>query len=165
MTSLPHDRPQFVEQLLSEILTWIEREHAARGVALVGSYARGAAHQDSDVDVIVLVDDPESFLNERWLDEIDWRRVGASPVDTRFVQYGVLWSSHVQLDDGLEVEFGFAPLSWADARPLDPGTRQVISDGCRILYDPDGSLGAACAEISNGSRPDGRKARDGRSAQ
>jgi hypothetical protein len=151
MTPLPDNRSQFVERVLCEILTWVEREHAVRGLALAGSYARGAACKDSDIDVVVLVEDPESFLNERWLDEIDWRRVGASPVETRFVRYGLVWSNHVQLEDGLEVEFGFAPLSWA-ARPLDIGTRQVISGGCRILYDPDGLLGGACAEISNGSR-------------
>jgi uncharacterized protein len=151
MTSPPDDRPQLIERTLSEILIWIEREEAARGLALVGSYARGTAHPDSDVDVLILIDAPESFVRQRWLDEINWRRVGASPVARYVVHYGVVWSSHVQLDKGLEVEFSFAPLSWAAARPLDSGTRQAISGGCHILYDPDGLFGAACAEISSGS--------------
>jgi nucleotidyltransferase-like protein len=151
MTSPPDNRSQFVERALSEILAWVEREEAVRGLALVGSYARGAAHQDSDVDVLILVEDPESFVSQRWLDEIDWRRLGASPSAPHVAQYGIVWSSHVQLDNGVEVEFGFAPLSWAGARPLESGTRQVISDGCRILYDPDSLLGAACAEMSKGS--------------
>ena len=151
MTSQPDNRSQFVERMLSELLTWVERERAARGLALVGSYARGAARQDSDVDLVVLVENPAPFLEGSWLDETDWRRVGASPVETRFVQYGVVWSNHVQLENGLEVEFGFVPLSWAGARPLDLGTRRVISEGCRILYDPDSLLGTACAEMSNAS--------------
>jgi hypothetical protein len=58
-----------------------------------------------------LVESPESFLTASWLDEIDWSRLGAGPVASRFVQYGVVWSNHVRLDSGLDVEFGFAPLS------------------------------------------------------
>jgi uncharacterized protein len=150
MRSPPDNRSQFVERALSEILSWVEREQAARGLALVGSYARGAARPDSDVDVLILVEDAASFVSQRWLDEIDWRSLEASPVATRVAQYGVVWSRHVQLDNGLEIELGFAPISWAGDRPIDSGTRQVISGGCRILYDPDGLLGAACAEISNG---------------
>jgi hypothetical protein len=134
-------------------------------LALVGSYARDAARQNSDVDVLILVEDLKLFLVQGWFDEIDWPSLGALPVDTRFVQYGVIWSNHVRLDNGLEVEFSFAALSWAAARPLDLGARQVISDGCRILYDPEGLLGAACAEISNGSEQEDREAIDSRSAE
>jgi uncharacterized protein len=164
MTPPPDERLEFVELMLSELRTWAERERPARGAALVGSYASGAAHRDSDVDVVILVDDPEAFVRERWLGGIDWRRLGASPVAAHLAQYGDVWSNHVRLDNSLEVEFGFAPLSWAGGRPLDSGARQVISDGCRILYDPDGLLGAACAKISNGSRQERRSARDSRSA-
>ena len=151
MASPLDNRSQLVQRALSEILIWVEREQAARGLALVGSYARGAAHPDSDIDVLILVRDPESFVSQTWLDEINWRRLRASPVAIHVAQYGVVWSSHVQLDNGFEVEFAFASLSWASDRPLDAGTRQAISDGCRVLYDPDGLLGGACAEISNGS--------------
>jgi uncharacterized protein len=143
-------RLEFVERLLLTVVAWVERKQAACGLALVGSYARGAARPDSDVDLVALVDDPKSFVNERWLNDIDWRRVRASPTASRFAQYGVVWSDHVRLNNGLEIEFGFAPLSWAGARPLDSGTRQIISDACRILYDPEGLLGAACTEIYNG---------------
>jgi hypothetical protein len=146
MTSPSDNRSQFVELALSEILRWVGRSQAVRGLALVGSYARGAAHRDSDVDLLILVEDPESFVSQRWLDEINWRGLGASAAAAHVVRYGGVWSSHVRLDNGLEVEFCFAPLSWAAARPLDSGTRQVVSDGCCILYDPDGLLGALAAK-------------------
>jgi hypothetical protein len=152
VTSPPADRLELVERLLSAIRAWIELGHAVRGLALVGSYARGMARPDSDIDVLLLVENPAAFPAGGWLDEIDWPRIGASPADSRLIQYGVVWSNHVRLDNSLEVELSFAPLSWAAARPLDLGTRQVISDGCRILYDPDGLLGAACAIIANGSK-------------
>ena len=78
-----------------------------------------------------------------WLDAIDWKSTGVGPTTRRDALYGALWSRHVRVDDGLEVEFGFAPLSWATRDPPDPGTARVISGGCRVLYDPDAMLAAA----------------------
>src|ERR1700737_3160444 len=54
--------------------------------------------------------------------------------------YGAVWSRRVWLSSGVEVEISFAPVAWASIAPLDAGTRWVISDGCRILHDPAGSL-------------------------
>jgi hypothetical protein len=73
-----------------------------------------------------------------WLDAINWKGIGACPMKWNDEDYGALWSRRLWLDQiGGEIEFGFAPLSWANVNPIDPGTRQVISDGCRVLYDPD----------------------------
>ena len=58
---------------------------------------------------------------------------------------GELWSRRVWLEKNHgEIEFGFASLSWADVNPLDPGTRSVIADGCRILHDPGKILSRLC---------------------
>jgi hypothetical protein len=46
----------------------------------------------------------------------------------RDVAYGAVWSRHVALSDGSEVEFSFAAPSWANTSPVDPGTRRVIND-------------------------------------
>lgn len=50
--------------------------------------------------------------------------------------YGVIWSCHVYLKDKTEVEFSFGAPSWASTQPTDEGTFKVITDGCRVLYDP-----------------------------
>jgi hypothetical protein len=48
------------------------------------------------------------------------------------------------------VELGFAPSSWATV-PLDPGTRRVLADGHRVIYDT-GLLAAADLSIIRNAR-------------
>lgn len=48
--------------------------------------------------------------------------------------YGLLTSIRVWYADGREVEYGLTDEKWA-AWPLDEGTRRVISDGMRILFE------------------------------
>lgn len=52
-------------------------------------------------------------------------------------EYGAVWCRRAWFKPQYEVEFAFASLSWADVSPVDQGTERVVSDGCRILYDPD----------------------------
>jgi uncharacterized protein len=125
------------EAIIAAILAWAVAQNTIRAIALVGSRARGTATPDSDIDLILLVVDPESFrVDQSWSDAIN----GLRQTTSRDAQYGDLWSRHVRLDDGIEVEFGFASLSWASRSPLNTGAKQVISNGCRVLYDPDALL-------------------------
>jgi hypothetical protein len=130
-----------VETILAKVVRWASHRGAVCAVALVGSWARGAARDDSDVDLVLLGPDPLWFRqHDQWLNEIDWHSVGSTVATWRDADYGILWSRHLQLADGTEIEFGFAPLAWASVDPIDPGTFQVVSHGCRILYDPQGLL-------------------------
>ena len=49
-----------------------------------------------------------------------------------------MWCRRIWLEPSFELEVAFAPLSWAEVWPIDKGTERVVSDGCRVLYDPDG---------------------------
>jgi len=122
-------RPENVEQFLDDFSTWAHDQPDIQAVGLVGSYARNAAAETSDVDLVILVQDPERFLQDRaWI-----RRFG----DIRRQQledYGRLTSIRVWYVDGREIEYGITGLDWA-ALPLDEGTRQVISHGMRILFE------------------------------
>ncbi len=130
-----------VESIVDQVAHWAAKRCDISAVALVGSWARGAARVDSDIDFVLLTAHPLRFRHDdRWLNEIDWRRFGSTVATWRDADYGIVWSRHLQLADGTEIEFGFGPLSWASVDPIDPGTFQVISDGCRILYDPQGLL-------------------------
>jgi hypothetical protein len=82
-----------------------------------------------------------------WIDEIDWPAAGEHPAQWADEDYGKVWSRRIWLSSGLEVEMSFAPLGWAVVSPLDTGTRRVISDGCRILHDPDGFLERLCVAV------------------
>ena len=141
----------FLSVLLEAIVEWAEKR-SLFGVALVGSHARGQAGPDSDIDLTILVGDPEPFRADlAWLAEIDWDRAHVRPMAHRDMSYGVVWSRHVELEGGPEVEFSFAAASWAQTEPVDPGTRQVVRNGYRVLYDPHGILAALHAAIENGN--------------
>ena len=130
-----------VRAILAEIVRWAAERGDVQALALVGSWARGAAGPDSDIDLVILTPDPLRFRHDHgWLAEINWRSLGASPAYWREADYGPLWSRHVYLADSTEIEFGFAPPLWASIAPVDPGTQQVIRAGCRILFDPQGLL-------------------------
>jgi hypothetical protein len=143
---------QHAEYLMQAIVGWARAWPTIQAVAVVGSHARGAARADSDIDLVLLATDPHAFrADTAWLDAIDWTTVGARPAKWQDEDYGLLWSRRLRLDESRgEVEFGFAPPSWADVDALDPGTCCVIADGCRILYDPRELLSRLCAAVSSG---------------
>jgi predicted nucleotidyltransferase len=151
-------RQDEVDRLLERAAAWSRSRGDVRATALVGSWARGAATATSDVDIVVLVDDPAAYLD----DEQTWVAALAAedaPVVRRQAWGPLLTERRLRLASGLEVEVGFATPAWAATGPVDPGTARVVADGCRILHDPDGLLTAAQAELARtdgergGSRP------------
>jgi predicted nucleotidyltransferase len=137
----------FSDQVTKAVLAWALGQDAVRGLALVGSYARGTARADSDIDLMLLVRDPSAFrADSTWLGSIAWDAI-ALPARWQDEEYGAAWSRRVWLNPAGEVEFTFAMPSWAATAPIDPGTRRVISDGCKILHDPDGALSRLCIAV------------------
>ena len=62
----------------------------------------------ADIDLILLVTNPVSFRQDKkWLDEIQWTVFNAVVDNWKDKDYGVIWSSHVYLDNEIEVELGF----------------------------------------------------------
>ena len=143
-----HDRLR-IEQIIRTFLAWGIVQPKIRAVALVGSRARGAAHQDSDIDLVMLVTDPQGFrADTTWLEQIDWHALDSRPQKWQDEDYGLAWSRRVWLEaDCVQVELTFVRLSWADVDPPDAGTCRVISGGCGILHDPDGLLVRLCEGI------------------
>ena len=154
-----HDRLR-IEHIIRTVLAWATAQPKIRAVALVGSHSRGAARPDSDIDLVLLVTDPQGFrADPAWIKQIDWQALDSHPQKWQDEDYGIAWSRRIWLAaDSLQVELTFAPLSWANVDPPDAGTRRVISGGCRILHDPDGLLVRPCEgigrEIEHAYRPD-----------
>lgn len=120
---------------------WFQSRIDVSGIALVGSYARGAARSDSDIDLVILCAAPRAYrTDEGWPSELPWGRLGLSVSSFRDHDYGKLWSRHVLLSSGVKVEYGFASEEWACINPVDAGTYQVMNARHRILYDRDGKL-------------------------
>ncbi len=121
-------------RFLDDLTAWVTSRPDVLGLALVGSHARGAAHPDSDVDLVMLCQNPAALANSK-----DWVAQFGEVREVLPEQYGIVPALRVFYEGGLEVEYGLNPLVWVDI-PLDAGTRRVISDGMRILYDPAGLL-------------------------
>lgn len=77
-------------------------------------------------------------------------QVRLGPQPARIEAWGPLTERRLLLEDGLEVEVGIAEPAWAATDPVDPGTRRVVTDGLRILHDPDGRLAALAIAASAG---------------
>jgi uncharacterized protein len=137
-----------ISDVLSAVVEWVKARKEIRGVAFVGSHARNEAHDGSDLDLVLLTEDPNYFRDDAWLTAIDWPGTGARPTKWVDEEYGVVWCRRIWLDPEFEIEAGFAPLSWADVSHVDKGTERVVSDGFRILYDPDELLSRLASAVA-----------------
>ena len=126
--------------LFDHVTKWVKGKADILGVALVGSYARNQARPDSDVDLILIADTPEVYIDHpEWIEEF-------GKVRSRSVEdWGLVTSLRVFYEGGLEVEYGLTSPEWGKA-PIDEGTRRVILDGIQILLDKNGLLARALSE-------------------
>lgn len=128
---------QQVESTVQRITQWAVSHPLILAAALVGSQAHGTAHAQSDIDLIFLTERPLLFRTSTdWLHEIDWGGCRIESWEDK--DYGAVWSRHVRLSSSIcctAVELSFGQMSWASIDPLDPGTRQVVCDGCCVFHD------------------------------
>lgn len=53
------------EQVIERIVDKLAREYRPERVVLFGSYAYGSPNEDSDIDLLIIKDTPEAFI-DRW---------------------------------------------------------------------------------------------------
>jgi predicted nucleotidyltransferase len=134
--SCPQRAKVEVASFLEAFGRWASARPDIEGVALVGSHARNAAGEGSDVDLIILTKDvAKYFQNQSWT--LQFGEVEGCKVES----WGRVESLRTFYKDRMEVEYSFSPPDWAGA-PVDAGTRKVVSDGMKIIYDPRGILRA-----------------------
>jgi predicted nucleotidyltransferase len=120
-----------VETFLRHVVDWAKRQPVVASVALVGSHARGSASSSSDVDLILRVDKPETFIQN-----LAWSATFGNVIRSQLEDWGRVQSVRVWYSDGLEVEYGFTDLEWGKD-PEDHATQRVIRNGYRGLYMRD----------------------------
>jgi predicted nucleotidyltransferase len=120
---------EHIRDFLDKFVTWAARQPDIQGVALVGSYARGEAKDDSDIDLVILTELPQKYLAE-----VQWPKRFGIVEKRESEDYGRLISLRIWYQDGREVEFGITMPDWA-ATPLDEGSRVVISGGMTVLFE------------------------------
>jgi predicted nucleotidyltransferase len=130
-----------IQSLLDEISGWAEGRPDILGLALVGSYARGAARPDSDLDLVLLAAAPQALIEQP-----EWTAAYGQVASRQVEDWGLVTSLRVHYQDGLEVEYGLTGPEWATP-PIDAGTARVMRDGMRILSDKMGLLEKALREV------------------
>lgn len=113
---------------LQRVREWAKGESQIRAITLVGSHARGNASASSDIDIILLVEDPERFIQDQ-----AWAATFGTVIRSRVEDWGRVQSLRVWYDDGAEVEFGVTDPDWG-ADPDDHATRGVIEAGHQVVY-------------------------------
>jgi predicted nucleotidyltransferase len=116
---------------------WAEAQPDIFAAALVGSHARGQGRPDSDIDIILLVGNPQKFIADG-----GWPELFGAVARRQVEDYGRVISIRVWYGDGREVEYGITTPDWT-APPLDEGARKVIRDGMRILFERGEALSRA----------------------
>lgn len=139
--------PAEASALIRAVATWVEARPDLKALAVAGSRARGAERPDSDLDLLILADEPGRYrASHAWLPEMPL----APPFQLashRGAAYGAVWSYHVLLVPSAELELAFAAAEWASNNPIDAGTRRVVEDGFKIIVDKDGLLQRLVAAI------------------
>jgi predicted nucleotidyltransferase len=132
-----------VEDLIERVTRWADDRDDVAGLLLVGSRARGTARPGSDIDLVLITNELDGYADGRWADELNLGDlIGArswGPITERRFRTGI----------GLEVELNIGSADWASVDPVDSGTRRVVTDGARILLDPEGML----ADLLRACRP------------
>ena len=118
-----------IRDFLDAFVSWASDQPDVQAIALVGSYARGAARADSDIDLVILTDQPGIYL-----DNPEWAERFGSVEKHQTEDCGKLISIRVWYQNGLEVEYGIAVPDWV-ATPLDAGTQEVILGGMIVLFE------------------------------
>jgi hypothetical protein len=124
-------------EFITNFTSWATTRSDILGVVLVGSYARGTATAESDVDLGIMATEPAVLLSDR-----SWTKLFGTVSRDQIEHYGKVTSIRVWYDNGLEVEYGITDRSWAEL-PLDPGTAEVMRGGFKVLFDPRGLLARA----------------------
>jgi hypothetical protein len=125
--------------ILADVRRWARSRPDVRGVALVGSYASGKQRPDSDIDLVIIADNPETYRNGDWAGAAaGGRRVAGTREET----FGDGWSLFVRLAEGPEIEFTFAGPAWANTAPPREEVRRIVQEGFMVLHDPLGELDA-----------------------
>lgn len=92
---------EHIRSFLNAFVAWASAHGDVQAITLVGSYARGEARDDSDIDLVILTDQPQTYLEDlKWID-----RFGT--VENRQIEdYGKLTSIRTFYQNGYEVEYG-----------------------------------------------------------
>lgn len=120
-----------ISVFLNNVEQWVNQNDDIKSLILVGSYARGEAREDSDVDLVIITTNPDVYINNYFIDNF------GKVKESKKEDWGRVTSIRAfYADNGLEVEFGITTPIWIE-KPLDEGTFRVLSDGYKVIVDKE----------------------------
>lgn len=120
-----------VNLLLENFKEWTQQQNHIKGVAVVGSFARGDFHSNSDVDLTIISTDKD-FTLENIKNDFSFGNIESSTLE----EWGILTSLRIFYDNGLEVEYGVVTDQWVKEQ-LDEGTKNVVKNGFEVLTEKE----------------------------
>ena len=133
-TSITPERAAEIDNVIERVTRWAADRDDVLGLLLVGSCARNAARPDSDIDLVLLTGEITCYADNAWANELNLGTL------IRVQSWGPVTERRFLTSTGVEVEINIGSPDWANAAPVDPGTRRVVTDGARILHDPEDTL-------------------------
>jgi aminoglycoside 6-adenylyltransferase len=142
----------------AEIADWARGREDVQAAVVVGSQARASVPADrwSDLDVILIVDDPEPYAEDGgWIEEF------GRPVLT-FLEETPLGQRErrVLYESGEDVDLPIFPVSALDGLEQSDKARQLLARGYRILVDKIGLAGRLERAADVPERPSSPTQRD-----
>jgi predicted nucleotidyltransferase len=120
--------------LLKQFKEWSENQNHIKGVAIVGSFARGDFNSKSDVDLVIISTNKDLTLR---IIRADFNYCGV--LSYSLEEWGILTSLRVFYENGLEVEYGVVTDQWV-SEPIDQGTKNVIKNGFKIVTEKENTF-------------------------
>jgi len=126
------------ECFVQNLARWADSEVNVIAALIVGSWARGTAHAQSDIDVVVICQHPVLYI-EQHRGQQRWLTTFGHVQSTLNEDYGLLQVLRAFYRDGMEVEFGFTSEEWlSNAQAKTTG--RILRDGMRIVCDRFGRV-------------------------
>ena len=120
--------PGSVSRFLKSIGEWAEGRNDIDCVLLIGSYARGEQTENSDIDLMIVTENADLYLeNTTWVSEF------GNPHSMEQEDWGAVQSVRVRYTDSKEIEFGISFPAWLND-PLPATTAKVLEKGYEIIF-------------------------------
>lgn len=129
------------KEFKKSIFNWGKENSDIDSILLVGSYARHEEKLTSDIDLVVVVNSKEDFLND-----LNWIKKFGEVSRYSIEDWGLVQAVRVFYENSFEVEFGLTESVWTNI-PVDQGTFQVVSDGSEIIVDKTNRLKNLLEEV------------------
>jgi predicted nucleotidyltransferase len=120
-----------IHGFLQKIQGWATKNNDVLAVGYAGSWARGSAKPNSDLDLMIITSTPEKYLETP-----DWMAFFGDLREVKSEDWGLAQTRRAFYQDNSEIEFNITSKEWTKTDPVDAGTKQVVREGMIIVYDP-----------------------------